>query len=204
MAAQMASLPRIPVVIRRHTTTPEKLSISVIENIQRQDLTAMEEARAYDRLNKQFGMSTYEIAKQVGRSQGLVANAVRMLKLPPDMIKAIEGKKIPHTHSRYLLMLSNYPDKQQKLFSEMLKRGLDSNVSQERVWELQKEEGALKGGHTNVARSDSELDELTEKIKDAIGIPGVKMNHLGRRTRIFIEFPSRKQMLDWVNKKILT
>lgn len=201
-ASQMANLPRVPVVVRR-STSPEKLAISVIENIQRQNLSPVEEARAYERLNKQFGMSYPEIAKQVSKSQPVIANAVRMLRLPEDMLRSIEQRKIPMANSRYLLMLGSDTAKQRKLFEEMVARNLDAASSNERAKELQ-ELGTSPKAHTISVRADAELDELAEKMKDAIGINNVKLNRLGRRTRLFVEFPTKAQMMEWVNKKILS
>jgi len=201
-ASQIANLPRVPVVVRR-STSPEKLAISVVENIQRENLNPIEEARAYERLNKQFGMPYPEIAKQVSKSQPVIANAVRMLRLPEDMIKAIEGRKIPMANSRYLLMLGSEPDKQRKLFEEMINRNLDAGTANQRVKDLQ-ELGMRPKARVASARSDAELDELAEKMKDAIGISGVKLARTGRRTRLLVEFPTKRQMVEWVNKKILS
>jgi len=201
-AAEMANLPRIPVVVRRSTTSPEKLAISVIENIQRQDLSPVEEARAFERLNKQFGMSYLDIAKQVGKSSPVIANAMRMLRLPEDMQDAINSKKIHMVQSRFLLMLDNDSEKQRKLFQEIIDRNLDTETAYKRAKELQEGEGRTKPRVASV-RADQELNELSEKIKDAIGIHNVNLRRTGRRTRLSIEFPTKGQMVEWVNKKIL-
>lgn len=201
-AARMANLPRVPVVVRR-STSPEKLAISVIENIQRQDLNPVEEARAFDRLNKQFYMSTREIGRHLGKSQGVISNAVRMLKLPEDMLRAVEEGKILMANSRFLLSLSNNPEKQRNFFNEMVRRNLDANTAQRRLWEIQKEEGGARV-HKLAAHSDADLDELGERVKDTIGIHSVKLIRVGRHTRLFIEFPTKKQMVEWINKKILS
>lgn len=199
-AAQAANLPRVPVVIRR-PKTPEKLAISVVENIQRQNLSPVEEARAFERLNKQFGMTTADIAQQLGKSQPVIANAIRMLRLPEDMIAAIEGKKIYTAHSRYLLMLTGKPESQRKLFQEMLIRNLDRKAIEERVRELQDDMGKPKP-HIYVARSDAELNDLAERMKDSIGIHNIKVNRVGRRARLFIEFSTKKDLVAWMNKII--
>jgi ParB family chromosome partitioning protein len=204
-AAQLVNLPRVPVVIRRHTTTPEKLAVSVIENIQRQNLNPIEEARAYERLNKQFGMSYPQIAEQVGKSQPVIANAVRMLRLPEDMIKIIAQRKIPMANSRYLLMLGSEPEKQRKLFEEMTMRNLDAGSANQRVKELQDADlRKIARIRVSSGRTDAELNELAERIKDAIGSHNVKLARAGRRTRLLVEFPSKGQMVEWVNKKILS
>ena len=202
-AAKMANLPRVPVVVRR-STSPEKLAISVIENIQRQDLSPMEEASAYDRLAKQFGMSYPEIAEQVGKNKSVIANSVRMLKLPQDMIGAINAGNLNMGHSRFLLALNNYPEKQKKLFEEIIRRNLDAASAQKRLWELQAEDGSSPQKRVVTARNDNELNLLADKVKDSIGINGVKLSRTGRHTRLLIEFPTKGQMVEWINKKILS
>lgn len=199
-AAEMANLPRVPVVIRR-STMPEKLAMSIIENIQRENLNPIEEAQAYERLSKQFGMTLSEIAGQVGKNKSVVINSVRMLRLSQDILQAIAGRKIPPTSSRYLLMLNEFPEKQQKLFREMIVRNLDINTVERRVRQMQQEEGegSVKP-RILVARGDVELEEYAEKMKDCIGIHNIKVSRLGRRARIFIEFPTKTQLIAWMNK----
>lgn len=198
-AAKMAHLPRVPVVIRR-STSPEKLALSVIENIQREDLSPIEEARAFERLNKEFKMSMSDIGGQVGKSTPVIANAVRILRLPEDMLESINGRKIPMAHSRFLLMLSGAPEKQRKLFHEMIQRNLDSRAAQQRVYEMEKEGGAKV--RAALARKDPELETIAEKMKDSIGLEAVSVSRVGRRARIAIEFPSKNELLLWMNKVI--
>lgn len=203
-AAKMAHLPRVPVVIRR-STAPEKLAVSLIENIQRENLSPVEQARAYERLNKEFRLSLADIGAQVGKSTPVIANSVRMLRLPQDMLEAINGGKIPMAHSRFLLMLTAAPEKQRKLFGEMLQRNLDSRKAQQRVWEMEKE-GGLPAGRAGIRglilRKDPELENIAEKMKDSIGLSAISVSRVGRRARIAIEFPSKGQLLEWMNKVI--
>jgi ParB family chromosome partitioning protein len=200
-AAKMANLPRVPVVVRR-STAPEKLALSVIENIQRADLSPVEEARAFERLNKEFKMSMSDIAAEVGKSTPVVANAMRMLRLPEDMLSAINARKVPMAHSRFLLMLDDTPEKQKKLFEEMLQRNLDSRAAQERVWEMEKEKEGGAKIRTQNTRKDPELMSIAEKMKDSVGLHAVSVSRIGRRARIVIEFPSKGELLLWMNKVI--
>jgi ParB family transcriptional regulator, chromosome partitioning protein len=202
-ASQAANLPRVPVVIRRRTTTPEKLALSVVENIQRQDLNPVEEARAFDRLNKQFKMSAHDMSQHLGKHPAVIKNAIRMLRLPQDMLTAIEEKKMPMVHSRFLLMLSSYPDKQRKLFDEIVRRNFDAVTANRRVKELLGMDASAKALQPKTHK-DAELDDLTEKLKDTIGTHNIKLSRVGRRTKLLVEFPSKGQMLEWLNKSILS
>lgn len=204
-AAKAANLPRVPVVIRRRTTATEKLALSVIENIQRQNLNPIEEARAFDKLNKQFKMSTDEIGKNVGKSPSVIGNSIRMLRLPENMLKAIETRAVSAGNSRFLLMLSNSVEKQRKLFDEMVKRNMSTAIASMRTKQLLEDRPAgLDALAPTIHNKDVELATLAEKLKDAIGTPHVRFLRIGRRTRLFVEFPSKMQMVEWVNKSILS
>src|SRR3989338_10137558 len=133
-AARMVNLPRIPVVVRK-STTPEKLAISVIENIQRQNLNPIEEARAYENLRKKFGMSNPQIAQEVGKSVSMIGNMLAILKLPEEFQKALSEKKIHLSHAKFLLTLSSDPEKQRKLFDEIVNNTLDKLSAEARLWE---------------------------------------------------------------------
>ncbi|MBI1888604.1 MAG: ParB/RepB/Spo0J family partition protein [Candidatus Spechtbacteria bacterium] len=204
-AAKLANLPRVPVVVRR-SATPEKLSISMMENLQREDLSPMEEARAYERLHKEFKMTHEEIGEQIGKSSSVVSNAVRMLRLPEDMMRAVDEKKIPVHLSRFLLMFTDAPEKQRKLFQEMLVRNLDADAAQKRVWEMQKDmeinRHDRRRTHGGATQSDPELTMLAEQMKDTVGIYNVKVNRIGRKARILMEFPTKGQLLAWMRKII--
>ena len=199
-AAKMANLPRVPVVVRLRSTSSEKLAISLIENIQREDLNPIEEAHAYERLHKEFGMSHEDIAKEVGKGRGVITNAMRILKLPEEMQDAVFDGTIPVANSRYLLTLSDKPDLQKKLFGEMTTRNLDTHKAQERLWELQGEASGSGGARVVGAKKDQELSDLTEKIRDSLGLHGVKIQRLGRRAKISIEFPSKAHLMDWTKR----
>lgn len=202
-AAKLANLPRVPVVVRR-STTPEKLAISMIENVQRENLSPMEEARAYDRLHRDFKMTFDEVGEQVGKSHSVVSNAVRMLRLPEDMMQAIDARKIGIHLSRFLVALSGEPEKQRKLFQEMLLRNLDADAAQARVWEMQKDMDINRNDRRRVrgtaVHSDPELEMLTERMKDSVGIYNIKANLAGRKARIFMEFRTKGQLVEWMNK----
>lgn len=202
-AAHAANLPRVPVVVRRRTTSPEKLAFSVIENIQRQNLNPVEEAKAYERMNKEFKVSSYDLAKHLGKSHSVITNAIRMLRLPEDMLEAISCRAIPMANSRYLLMLSSHAEKQRKLFDEMVNRHISADIASLRVRELLSDKIGMKAAGP-IAHKDTDLENLGEKIKDAIGTPNVKLARVGRRTRLLVEFPSKGQMVEWIKKTILS
>ena len=108
-AARKAGLERVPVVIRERVTEQAELEIALIENLQRRDLTPLEEARAYE---NHHGLSQAEVADRVGFNRSTVANALRLLKLPPEIQEMVEDGRLSAGHARALLSFS---DDQQRI-----------------------------------------------------------------------------------------
>jgi ParB family chromosome partitioning protein len=108
-ASRMAGLNEVPVVIR-DLTDYEAAQISLIENLQREDLNPIEEAKAYQRLIDEFDMTQEQIAKSVGKSRAGIANSVRLLKLPDEVQKYVESKEISVGHAK---LLCGIPDEKQ-------------------------------------------------------------------------------------------
>src|ERR1041385_6765945 len=105
-AAQMAGLSRIPAIVRE-IPDEKLLELALIENIQRQELNAIEEANAYKRLIDSLGLTQDEVARRVGRDRTFVTNYLRVLKLPRDIQELIEAEKLSFGHARALLGVSD-------------------------------------------------------------------------------------------------
>src|SRR5436853_5771947 len=114
-AAQLAGLRKIPCLVRE-VTDENVLEISLIENIQREDLNPIEEATAYKRLVDVLALSQEEVAKRVGKDRSSVTNALRLLKLPPEIQQLVEDEKLSMGHARALLSLETA--EQQILFAQ--------------------------------------------------------------------------------------
>src|SRR5215468_10458060 len=105
-AAQMAGLTEIPAVIR-HIPDEAAIAVALIENIQRENLNPLEEARALERLVSEFGLTHQEVAQAVGRSRAGVSNLLRLLEMAPEVAERVEKREIEMMHARALLALSN-------------------------------------------------------------------------------------------------
>lgn len=105
-AAQLAGLSDIPVIVRQ-LSDKEAVAVALIENIQREDLTAAEEARALKRLIGEFSLTHQEVADAVGRSRAAVTNLIRLLDLPESVLKLVDSKRISMGHARALLGLDD-------------------------------------------------------------------------------------------------
>ena len=103
-AAQRAGLERVPVIVRE-ADDGEALELALVENIQRENLNPLEEARAYQRLGDEFGLGQEEIAQRVGKSRSTVTNSLRLLQLPSDVLNQIASGALSAGHARSLLAL---------------------------------------------------------------------------------------------------
>jgi ParB family chromosome partitioning protein len=121
-AARMAGLREVPVIIRNYSDA-KRLEVSLIENIQRTDLNPIEEASAYRALAELTGLSQDELAVRVGKNRSTVANALRLLKLPPPMREALETGKMSSGHARAILSVPAAAD-QEALFQRIIRDGI--------------------------------------------------------------------------------
>lgn len=125
-AAKLAGIASVPVVIRSGEDDDRmKLELAIIENLQREDLNAVDRAKAFQRLVSDFGLKHMEIGKRVGKSREYVSNSLRILTLPEDMQDALARGEISEGHTRPLLMLIDRPQEQKTLFIEITTRKLN-------------------------------------------------------------------------------
>ena len=123
-ASKLAGLKQIPAVIRQGENNLTKLELAIIENLQREDLNAIDRAKALRKLIEEFGISHAETAAKIGKSREYVSNSLRLLSLPEHMQSAIIGKQINEGHARPLLALSSRPEERETLFKEIILKRL--------------------------------------------------------------------------------
>ena len=141
-ACQMAGLTHIPAYIR--TVDDENMmEMALVENIQRQDLTALEVALAYQHLIEQYGLTQEQLSEKVGKNRATVTNYLRLLKLPAPIQVALKDRQIDMGHARALLALDD-PQAQLHVFEEMASQGLSVRRGEEMVKELSAG-GTVKG-----------------------------------------------------------
>jgi ParB family transcriptional regulator, chromosome partitioning protein len=186
-AARLAGLPQVPVVIRdlEPNESTERLELALIENIQREDLNPMEEARAYDRLQKEFGLTQKEVAEKVGKSRELVANTVRLLGLPKDIRESLQVGKISRAHARALLAFDN-PEQQMEMYKKILSEGISSR-------DLETVAAQTKNPNKSKGRSDSRFNDLQENLKERLKVP-VLIKATGNGGKIEIRFATVEEL----------
>jgi ParB family transcriptional regulator, chromosome partitioning protein len=120
-ASRLIGLKTVPVVIRQEVADDRtKLELALIENLQREDLNAIDRAKSLKQLVDEFGLTHIEVAAKVGRSREFVSNSIRMLQLPEAIQNAVVAKELTEGHARALLMLSDRPQEQETLFKEIV------------------------------------------------------------------------------------
>ena len=178
-AAQQAGLHEIPVVIRE-MTDEESLTVALIENIQREDLNAMEAARGYKQLLDQFGLTQVELARQIGKSQPTIANALSLLRLPPEMQESIAAGQISTEHGKALLTVAS-SERRLSLWQEMLSGGLTVAESRRRAAEASEPArprpgaGPAKGvtaakSGTGFVENDVHTEATVDRLRSALGL----------------------------------
>lgn len=119
-ASKLAGLSQVPCVIRVGDDSKTKLELAIIENLQREDLNAVERARAFHRLADEFKFTHADIGKKVGKSREYVSNTMRLLSMPQEILDALSQGKITEGHTRPLMMLVDKPEEQMVLFKEIV------------------------------------------------------------------------------------
>jgi len=188
LASKMVGLNQVPVIVRE-PTEQEKLEISLIENVQRLDLNAMEKAEAYKRLQDEFNLLQKDIARMVGRSREAVANTMRLLDLPNEARRALREEKITEGHARAILAVDD-PKKQKALLTQILKNGISVREAESfgqklRIWQPVKR---------HVSSAAKEIKDLEEKIRGILGTKNLRLNTVGGRPKLTVFFNSKKEL----------
>lgn len=169
-AAKLAGLAEVPATVRA-ASAQASLEMALIENVQREDITAMECAVAYRRLADEFGLSQEQVAQRVGKSRASIANTMRLLKLPPAIQEAILHESITEGHARALLMVDS-PLRQQSLFERILRDGLSVRETERLARADDSPRAAPAAKKANPARpKDPNWEALEQGLSEYFGSP---------------------------------
>lgn len=159
-AAQLAGLTRVPAIVRE-IADENLLELALIENIQRQELNAVEEANAYKRLIENLGLTQDEVAKRVGRDRTFITNYLRILRLPTEIQTLLEQEKLSFGHARALLGIAD-PHLQRRLAQRVFKNNWSVRETERRIRQLadrneQKPRPAHHSEDPNVRAAEAKL-----------------------------------------------
>ena len=157
-AARSVGLQQIPAVVRATDSTGRML-LALVENIQRSDLGALEEAAAYDQLQNEFGLTQQQIGERVGRSRSAVANTLRLLDLSPEVMELLRSGEISAGHARALLQIDRH-DRQIELARQIRDKGLSVREAERLI--------AKGGSHIPTKTSQLTPDPENSRLEGAI------------------------------------
>jgi ParB family transcriptional regulator, chromosome partitioning protein len=185
-AAQLAGLNRVPVVIRE-VPDDKLLELALIENIQREDLNAIEEAQAYRKLIETIGLTQESLAERVGRDRSYITNYLRLLRLPPDIQKLIEEAKLSTGHARTILATDDV-DMQRRLARKIIERGLSVRETERLVRGMDKgDRSKAQSSHARI--TDPNIRAAESKLRRHLGTQvRINENQSGTGGRIEIEY----------------
>ncbi|MBU0579539.1 MAG: ParB/RepB/Spo0J family partition protein [Candidatus Margulisbacteria bacterium] len=167
-AAKIAELETIPVIVK-NISNEKSLELAIIENIQRENLNALDEAEAYSLLMKEFGLTQERVSNQVGKSRSAVANSLRLLELPKEIKNSLRKEEITAGHARAILAVNDV-NKQLQMWKEILKGGLNVRNAEEIAV-------VKKGGKKEPKEKNEKLSPIMSEVRDKLSsFFGTKVN----------------------------
>lgn len=201
-ASQKAGLTKIPAVIRE-VSNEKLLELALIENIQRQELNAIEEAKAYKNLVETVGLTQEMIAERVGKNRTVITTFMRLLKLPKEIQNLVEEEKITPGHARALLMAEN-ADSQKRIAQKIVEMSLSVRETEKAVKRLGKDEEDVAKATSPKVKVDANVKAAETKLRRKLGTQ-VQIFPDGKGTggKIEIEFYSESD-LDRIYQTIMS
>lgn len=167
-AAKMIGLKEVPVIVRSFKES-EKIEVALIENVQRVDLSPLEQAIALYRLHEEFSLSSEEIARKIGKAVSTVSNLIRLLKLPDYAKKSLLQNLISEAHARSILALNDYPEQQKILHNLIIKEGWSVRQAERFVVSCKKEGyNQVHELKKRIAIESNETKKIAAKLKTKV------------------------------------
>jgi ParB family chromosome partitioning protein len=187
-ASEAAGLTEVPVVVRE-AGPQTRLEMALIENVQRQNLTALEEAEAYRHLIDEYGLTQDEVATRVGKSRPSIANAIRLLSLPPEVRAQLENGEIAAGHARAVLAIEGTAERV-AFGREIADRRLPKAAAERAAADRAKRAGSARGRTPSI---DPNLKAVDDALTRSLGTR-VRVKKRGRGGVIQIEFYSDPEL----------
>ncbi|MDD5224672.1 MAG: ParB/RepB/Spo0J family partition protein [bacterium] len=196
-ASREAGLTHVPAIVRE-VTDAESLMLSLIENIQRNDLNPIEEAQGYARIAEEFNLSQEEIAQKMGKDRATVANFLRLLKLPEEVRKEIQKGTLSAGHGRALLALEGAPA-QREIARQIIARGLSVRAVEEII---HRTKTGKKKTSVPLTPLEAQIRHVVEELKRKLRVR-VEIQGRGRKGKLVVYYSSEEELARVVDQ-ILT
>lgn len=201
-ATELAGLKEIDAIVKNPGSDKERLALALIENLQREDLSPMDEALGYTRLMKEASINQTELGQFVGKSKSAISNTLRLLDLPENIQKALQFGRLTEGHARAILSVSNSIDKQ-RIFSIILERSLSVRDSEDLARKLSGKPGSddpEKNTRSQKPEKSADVKSLETSLQHKLGTKvEIKTTRNPNRGRITIHYYSLPEFEKLVN-----
>lgn len=189
-ASKLAGLSKLPVIVRNHKEL-EELEIALVENVQRVDLSPLEQAVSIVRLRDQFSLSPKDIAKKLGKAETTVSNIIRLLQLPKKAVTALQKNQISEGHARAILALKFAPKLQEQLL----------HIIQEKGWSVREAEAFVRQQKVKSEQKSSSITVQTQSRIKALNNRGisVRIQEKKRGGVLIFDYKDEANLLKLIN-----
>ena len=191
-AAQRAGLAEMPALVRE-IPDEKVLEFALIENIQREDLNAIEEARAYQKLLAKVGLTQESLAERVGRDRSYITNYLRLLRLPEDIQSLVENEKLSAGHARAIVAIAD-ADLQRRAARRVIEEGLSVRATERLIQGLTKNSGACKVTQAKTTPADPNVRAAETRLRRHLGTQVRIVQDRNGRGRVELEFYSSSDL----------
>jgi len=187
-ASKRAGKTTIPAVVRQ-ISNEQAMEITIIENLQREDLNPVEQARAFERLSREFGMTQEQIAARTGKDRASIANFIRLLKLPEEVQNALEAGTLSFGHGKVLLALAGFPEHMERAVREIIEKQLSVRQTEDLVARLLNPQVAEQKQEKSVVPIDPNVREAQRSLESSLGIK-VEIHDRKGKGKIILKYGS--------------
>lgn len=168
-ASKRAGKTTIPAVIRQ-ISNEQAMEITIIENLQREDLNPIEQAKAFERLSREFGLTQEQIAARTGKDRASIANFIRLLKLPETLQDALETGALSFGHGKVLLALASFPEHMERAAREVIEKQLSVRQTEELVGKLLNPQAAEQKQEKPPRQIDPNVRDAQRSLESSLGV----------------------------------
>ena len=187
-ASRRAGKTTIPAVVRQ-ISNEQAMEITIIENLQREDLNPMEQARALERLSREFTLTQEQIASRTGKDRASIANFIRLLKLPEDVQNALEAGALSFGHGKVLLALAGFPEHLERAAREIMAKQLSVRQTEELVARLLNPQVIVQKQEKPAVPVDPNVREAQRSLESSLGIK-VEIHDRKGKGKIILKYGS--------------